>query len=248
MFKSLTLILSAMIIFVATTTKAQEEIHQALNPKRQAIVTISSLTAIGDLVKLKPALNTGLDAGLTVNEIKEVLMHLYAYCGFPRSLRGIQTFITVLDERKAKGITDTMGRNASEVSSKLSKYERGKKNLEKLAGKPEQGQPKGYAAFAPEIEIFLKEHLFADLFDRDILTYAERELITVSVNASIGGVEPMLQSHMGLSLTSGISPKELAHLVKLIERNVGSKEADAAQTTLNNVFKSRGLSAELTPR
>lgn len=246
MFKSLTLILSAMIIFVATTSKAQEEAHQALNPERQAIVTISSLTAIGDLVKLKPALNTGLDAGLTVNEIKEVLMHLYAYCGFPRSLRGIQTFITVLDERKAKGITDTIGRNASEISSKLSKYERGKKNLEKLSGKPEQGPPKGYSAFAPEIEIFLKEHLFADLFDRDILTYAERELVTVSVNASIGRVEPMLQSHMGLSLTSGISPKELGHLVQIIERNVGSEEAEAAQKTLNEVLNSRGLSAELT--
>ena len=44
-----------------------------LNPKQQSIIAISSFTANGNLEKLKGALNEGLDAGLTVNEIKEVL-------------------------------------------------------------------------------------------------------------------------------------------------------------------------------
>ncbi|KJS29540.1 MAG: hypothetical protein VR64_20520 [Desulfatitalea sp. BRH_c12] len=39
------------------------------------------------------ALNQGLDAGLTVNEIKEILVQLYAYAGFPRSLNAIGTFM-----------------------------------------------------------------------------------------------------------------------------------------------------------
>ncbi|MGH9871865.1 MAG: antibiotic biosynthesis monooxygenase [Pyrinomonadaceae bacterium] len=62
---------------------------QTLNAKEQSIVTISAFTATGDLEQLRKALNKGLDAGLTVNEIKEVLVHLYAYCGFPRSLNAI---------------------------------------------------------------------------------------------------------------------------------------------------------------
>jgi 4-carboxymuconolactone decarboxylase len=233
-----------LIIMTITITVNGQDKSQELDPRQQSIVAISSLTAVGDLVKLKSALNTGLDAGLTVNEIKEVLMHLYAYCGFPRSLRGIQTFMAVLDERKAKGINDKLGRNASPITDKRSKYERGKANLGKLSGMPQDGPPTGYAAFAPEIEVFLKEHLFADLFDRDVLTYAERELVTVSVNASIGGVEPMLRSHMGLSLTNGISPKQLNDLVSLVEVNVGKKEADAARTVLIEVLKSRKLEAD----
>ena len=80
-----------------------------LSPKQQSIVVISALTAKGDLQKLQPALHTGLSAGLTVNEIKEVLVHLYAYCGFPRSIRGLQTLMLVLDERKRKGITNKNG-------------------------------------------------------------------------------------------------------------------------------------------
>lgn len=33
--------------------------------------------------KLNAALNQGLDAGLTINETKEILIQLYAYTGFP---------------------------------------------------------------------------------------------------------------------------------------------------------------------
>ncbi|WP_293927452.1 carboxymuconolactone decarboxylase family protein [Sphingobacterium sp. UBA6320] len=57
---------------MALTTKS-------LNLQEQSIITISALTATGDLNKLKTALNTGLENGLTVNEIKEVLVHTYAY-------------------------------------------------------------------------------------------------------------------------------------------------------------------------
>ena len=57
------------------------------------MIPITAFTANSDLEKLRRALNEGLDAGLTVNEIKEVLVHLYAYAGFPRSLNGINTFM-----------------------------------------------------------------------------------------------------------------------------------------------------------
>lgn len=234
-----------MAIAVTITVNGQNDKNQSLSPRQQAIVNISSFTAKGDLVKLKPSLVAGLDAGLTVNEIKEVLIHLYAYCGFPRSLRGIQTFIEVLDDRKTNGINDKIGRNASPITDKRSKYERGKENLGKLTGQPQDGPPPGYAVLAPEIEVFLKEHLFADLFERDLLTYAERELVTVSVNASIGGVEPMVRSHMGHSLTSGITPTQLKQLVNLIEVNVGLKEGDAAKKILREVLKSKGLNADI---
>ncbi len=73
---------------------------------------ITSCTSRGDLENLKPTLAAGLDKGLTVNEIREVLIHAYAYCGFPRSLRALQTFIAILDERMARGIEDTAGRDA----------------------------------------------------------------------------------------------------------------------------------------
>ncbi len=210
-----------------------------LNAKQQAIVTISAFTANGDLQKLRGALNAGLDSGLTVNEIKEVLVHIYAYCGFPRSLQGLNTFISVLDERKKKGIKDEVGRDASPITNTGNKYERGKKNLEKLTGRPEPAQKTGYAAFSPEIDVFLKEHLFADIFERDVLNFTDREIVTISALIALGGVEPMMQGHMGIGLNVGLSEAGLKQILSIIESNVGKKEADAGRKVLSAVMAAR---------
>lgn len=239
MSKFLKSIVVVMAAIATTSTNAQTNAAQNLDGKQQAIVRISALTGKGDLGKLKTELNAGLDAGLTVNQIKEALMHIYAYAGFPRSLRGLQTFMAVLDERKANGIADETGAEASPIHDDRSKYDRGKAILETLSGVPETGPKTGYAAFAPTIEVFLKEHLFADIFERDVLTYQERELVTVSVLSSIGGVEPMLRSHFNLCLNVGLTPSQLQQFVGIIKHAVGKKEAKAVQNVLDEVLASK---------
>ncbi|QHV96470.1 carboxymuconolactone decarboxylase family protein [Spirosoma endbachense] len=233
------MIVGLFIAFNPLTAQNQMNQSATLSPNQQSIVAISALTATGELQKLQSALNTGLDAGLTVNEIKEVLVHLYAYCGFPRSIRGLQTLMTVLDERKKKGITDKIGKESTPITSREPKYERGKKVLEQLTGQPESGPKRGYAAFSPEIEVFLKEHLFADLFERDVLSYTDRELTTISVLTSIGGVEPMLQSHLGICLHMGLIEPQLKQALGLIETAVGKAEAEAGRAVLTQVVASR---------
>jgi len=219
--------------------QSKVDFEQALNDKQQQIVAIAAFTAKGDLSKLKTELHAGLDEGLTVNQIKEAIVHLYAYCGFPRSIRGLQTFMEVLEERKATGITDVLGAEASPIQDERSKYERGKEILEQLTGIPQAGPQTGYAAFAPVIEIFLKEHLFADIFERDVLTYSERELVTISVLTSIGGVEPMLRGHFSICLNLGLTPEQLQQFVNIIKSTIGKKEAKAAQKILDELLSNR---------
>ena len=201
-----------------------------LTVRQQHIVKIASCTGRGDLENLKPALAAGLDDGLTVNEIREVLIHVYAYCGFPRSLRALQTFIAVLDERKAQGIDDVVGKDALPVEDKRSRYERGRDILAEISGIPADAPKAGYAEFAPVIERFLKEHLFADLFERDVLTYAERELATVSVIVALGeSVEPMLRSHMGICRNLGMTEKQLDQVLVIVQ-------ADTADCAVKDIF------------
>lgn len=235
------IIMVLVISFLPFLLNAQNEMNtnQSLSAKHQCIISISAFTAKGELQMLKPALNKGLDAGLTVNEIREVLVHLYAYCGFPRSIRGLQTFMEVLDERKAKGINDKAGADASPINDERGKYERGKVNLEKLTGMPQDGPTRGYGAFAPVMDTFLKEHLFADIFERDVLTYAERELVTVSVISAIGGAEPMLRSHLSICLNVGLTPVQLTEFVGVIKLTLGEKEAKSAQAVLDEVLENR---------
>ncbi len=209
---------------------------QSLSAKQKSIIIISALTAKGDLTKLKTELNAGLNAGLTINQIKEALVHLYAYCGFPRSIRGLQTFMEVLDERKAKGIIDKTGAGASPVNQDGSKYDRGKKVLEELQKIPQSSTLTGYAAFVPVIDTFLKEHLFADIFERDVLTYAQRELVTISVLSAIGGAEPMLRSHLVICLNVGLTPEQLTEFAGIIQPIVGKAEANAVNEILDDVL------------
>ena len=240
--KTLFTITAVVLLTAEISLNAQENM---LNRKQEKIVTIAAFAAKGELDKLTSELNAGLDAGLTVNEIKEVLVHLYAYSGFPRSIRGLQTFMTALDQRKAAGINDNWGREASPVSDTRDKYERGKEVLERLTGVAVEGRPQtGYAAFSPEIETFLKEHLFADIFERDVLMYAERQLVTVSVLASLGGLEPMMSSHYNICLNVGLTPEQLMQQVNIIELNVGKQEADAARAVLSEVFQNRGINMD----
>jgi len=219
--------------------QSKVESNKTLTAKQQSIIPIAAYTAKGELQHLKSALSEGLDAGLTINEIKEVIVHLYAYCGFPRSIRGLQTFMEVLDERKAKGINDETGADASPINDDHTKYERGKENLEELIGMPITGPQRGYAAFAPVLEIFLKEHLFADIFERDILSLTDRELVTVSVLSSIGGVEPMLRAHLSICLNVGLTPEQLNEFVGIIKSTIGKKEAKDAQAVLDEVLKNK---------
>lgn len=225
-------------IVTSQTPKAE----QAMDSKRQHITEVAALTGKGDLDKLKIVLIDGLNDGMAVSELKEVMVHAYAYCGFPRALRGLQTLVAVLDERKAKGIEDDWGRKASPITDTRSKYERGRDILVEISGIPADAPKADYAILAPEIEVFLKEHLFADLFERDVLTYAERELTTVAVIASLGkGVEPMLKGHMGIALNVGITPDELRSVLAIVEKNIGRDEADSGRLALNEVLQSQGL-------
>jgi alkylhydroperoxidase/carboxymuconolactone decarboxylase family protein YurZ len=146
--------------------------------------------------------------------------------------------MTVLDERKAKGVIDTLGAEASAIKNDSSKYDRGKVILSQLTGVTETGPKTGYAAFAPIIEVFLKEHLFADIFERDVLTYAERELVTISVLSSIGGVEPMLRSHLNICLNVGLTSSQLQQFVGIIKSTIGKKQSKAAQIVLTEVLNS----------
>lgn len=208
-----------------------------LDNKQQSIVRISALTAAADIDNLKIQLGTGLDAGLTINETKEVLVQLYAYCGFPRSLNGITAFMAIIEERKTKGITDPEGKTASPVNN-ADKYQTGKKNLQTLTGREEKALSAANA-FVPAIDTFLKEHLFADIFGRDVLTFQQRELVTVAALASMSGVTPQLQAHIGIAMNTGITESQLSHAFNIIDQTIGKAQGDIARATLNKVIATR---------
>lgn len=213
--------------------------EQQLNTRQQSIVAISAFTANGDLDKLASTLGKGLDGGLTINEIKEVLVQMYAYVGFPRSLNAIRTLMSVLDERQAKGINDEEGREASPLPADMDKDEYGAKVRAELAGQDEIPAPSGYQLFAPIIDTFLKQHLFADIFARDSLDHASRELATISALASMTGTAGQLRFHLRAAMNTGLTEAQLRDYVAVLRSEVGEQEASNAAAVLDEVAGAR---------
>jgi len=232
----LAVLFTSMFSF-ATISEAQNmDANQALNAKQRSIVTIAAFTAKGNLQKLKTALNEGLDAGLTINEIKEILVQMYAYAGFPRSLNGIDTFMGVLEEREQKGIKDKLGKEPSSMPANKSSIELGTEIQTRLIGAPATGK---YITFAPVIGQFLKGHLFGDIFGRDNLDFQSREIATISALASMEGVNSQLQAHFNIGFNAGLTEGQMRSLISVLEAKVGKKQAHNANEILSKVLSGR---------
>lgn len=221
----------ALFINVASAN----ETHKRLDDRQSAMIPIAALTASGDTHKLADALNNGLDNGLTINEIKEIFIHSYAYAGFPRALNGIMTFMDVVSKREANGVKDNIGKEATPVPDDYDANSFGHQVRNNLTGRDMTNRTTGYAGFVPTIETFLVEHLFADIFYRDVLNVQDRELLTISILAAMPGAEAQLTSHMKLSLRVGYSPSQLLDFTQVLSASVSHDSASRARTVLGTV-------------
>jgi alkylhydroperoxidase/carboxymuconolactone decarboxylase family protein YurZ len=229
-------VLTASSLFGGLSMTSEAQPMTRLNTRQQAIVPIAAFTASGDLDKLRQALIDGLESGLTVNEIKEVLAQLYAYAGFPRSLNALGAFMEVMKGREAEGIKDVTGPEAKPLPADKSRLELGTANQTALAGGPVGGP---LYEFAPAIDAFLKEHLFGDIFGRDNLDSQSREIATVAALANMSGVSPQLQAHFSISMNIGLSETQLKNLVEVLKNRVGSQIGDNASEGLDAVLENR---------
>lgn len=190
--------------------------------------------ATSDMPKLNAALNQGLDVGLTISEAKEVLVQLYAYAGFPRSLNALGELLKVVEVRKQRGILDAQGRAPSRtVATGDALVVAGRANQTEISGGPVQG---AVFDFAPIINQFLQAHLFGDIFERDNLDWQSRELATVGALAATPGAEAQLRSHMQASLRVGLSAAQLRQLTQALADGVDPEVASRAHEALTKAL------------
>lgn len=200
----------------------QHTVSETLSARQQAIPLMAASMAASQMHKLNSALNQGLDAGITINEAKEILVQLYAYTGFPRSLNALNELMKVVEARKQRGIEDVEGKApVSPVPAGDELLRVGTANQTKISGAPVQGP---LFDFAPVINQFLQTHLFGDIFARDNLDWQSRELATVGALAATPGVEAQLLSHIRASMRVGLTASQLHQLAEVL-RDHGENEA-----------------------
>lgn len=207
---------------------------ETLTPKQRSIPLIAAFAAGSDMPRLHAALDRALDAGLSLSEAKEVLVQLYAYAGFPRSLNALGELLKVTEARQQRGIQDAPGREPKRaIATGHELILAGRANQTDISGGPVQGP---VFEFAPVINQFLQAHLFGDIFERDNLDWPSRELATVGALAATPGAEAQLRSHMRASLRVGLTPTQLQQLTQTLADEVGPDAASRAQEALTQAL------------
>ena len=182
-----------------------------LTDKEFAIVDIGAATARGEQDKLAEAFKAGFDAGLTLNEAKELGGQLYAYCGFPRALNAAATLMCVWGTGNGEW---GMGKSPTPFLPDYNALRNGTANQTKLCGVPVKG---ALFDFHPQLDEYLKAHLFGDIFQRDVLDWRTRELVTIAALAARPDTEPQLKAHIAIGKNNGITDGQAATIVRRVQ-------------------------------
>ena len=182
-----------------------------LTAKEATIVDIGAWTARGEQDKLVVAFKAGFDAGLTLNEAKELVGQLYAYCGFPRALNAAATLMKVADDVKpAEGPAASMPRGSlGERALPV-----GTANQTKLCGGPVKG---ALFDFHPQLDEYLKTHLFGDIFARDVLDWRTREIVTIAALAARPETAPQMKAHIAIGKVNGVTDAQAKAIVRRVQ-------------------------------
>ncbi|MBR6471903.1 MAG: carboxymuconolactone decarboxylase family protein [Victivallales bacterium] len=197
-----------LLTIIFLTLQGAYAMDSTLTPKELAIIDLSAATARGDQPALAAALNRGFDAGLTLNEAKELVGQLYAYCGFPRALNAAAMLMKVAAERKpAEGRAPSPPPQGKAIDF-------GTANQTKLCGREVKGP---LFDFHPQLDEYLKAHLFGDIFARDNVDWRTREIATIAALAARPETAPQMTSHIAVGKVNGVTDEQAQAIVARVQ-------------------------------
>lgn len=211
-------------------TNSTDTTMDTLTTRQQHLAALAALEAEGRQDLLEPAIAAALEAGVPVNDIKEAFSQLYAYTGFPRSLNALACLQRVEAQRAAANIKDAQGNEASPLPADFDALKAGTAVQTKLTGKPY------HYDYVPATDYYLKAHLFGDIFGRDNLTPADRELVTVSALSGLERVSPQLQAHVRGAKNMGLTDSEIKAIPAALRAANNDMAAYRAQQAIAAVY------------
>lgn len=121
------------------------------------------------------------------------------------------------------------------------RYEAGLEKLSKVDGQGGENVIQSLRTIAPDLGKFIIEFAFGDIYTRPVLDLKQRERITLSSLASIGGTENQLRVHINGALNVGVTPKEITEIFIHCVPYVGFPRVLNAAAVAKEIFKERGI-------
>jgi len=213
--------------------------REGLDLKSKEIAVVASLTAMGTTQpQLKVHINGALNTGSSINEVKEVILQMSVYSGFPSSINGMNALKEVLKERKEHGINDEIGQTATNTTQ-TDRLKLGEEELTKLDSLQVDRLKNAYNDFSPELVKLTLEFGYADIFSRDNLAPKYRQIATISALTALGNAQPQLKFHINAGLNIGLTETEIKEIMLLMSVYAGFPSAINGTNILKEVINER---------
>jgi 4-carboxymuconolactone decarboxylase len=165
---------------------------------------IAALACQGSLPQLKWHIAAALRIEVEPEAIREVLIQVIPYAGWPSALNALAAMKEVFDENGAK-----VGR--LEQAAPAERRERGLKNGAAVY-RDYAGVERTLAEYDPELPGYLTENAYGQIYDRPGLSLRQRELIAVSMLATLQRW-PQLAWHIEGAHRVGATPDETKEVI-----------------------------------
>lgn len=212
--------------------------REALDLKSKEIAVVASLTAMGTAQpQLKVHINGALNTGSSINEIKEVILQMSVYSGFPSAINAMNALKEVLEERQSHGIKDEEGKMPNAISA--DRYKSGEQELSQLDSLQVKRLKDAYGDFSPELVKFILEYGYGDIFSRDNLSKKHRQIATIAALTALGNAQPQLKFHINAGLNAGVTEDEIKEIMLLMSVYAGFPAAINGTNALKEVITER---------
>lgn len=209
----------------------------ALDNKSKEIAAVSSLIAQSAIPQLKVHLNGALNSGCSITEVKEIILQMSVYTGFPKSINAMNAFREVLDERKSKGINDREGNIPNHETQTANRYLKGAEALSLLDSLQVQRMEEAYRDFSPELVQFTLVYAFAEIHSRKGLDKRYRQIATMAALVTLGNAPSQLKFHIAGALNVGVTEDEIKEIMLLMTVYAGFPAAINGTNILKEIVK-----------
>ncbi|KAM3091781.1 carboxymuconolactone decarboxylase family protein [Phormidesmis sp. 146-35] len=220
--------------------------RRGLSLKSREFATLAMVTALGNQNNSVEAHVEGaLRAGATETEIKELLMQMTVYAGYPKTLTAIAAAQQKLVALKQQGIPPASPQpeleSRRQAESNETRYRRGLDALNQISKASGEAVVNSFEDIAPDLGRYIVEFAYGDVFSRPNLDLKTRELATVSaltgLNTTASGLP--LKVHINGALNVGANRQEIVETILHMLPYVGFVKVQQAMAVAEEVFKER---------
>ncbi len=185
-----------------------------LSRRDRSLIVISVLSALGSTEELTLHTGVGLNHGLTLIEVEEILLHVAVYAGYPMAMQASRA----VDEcfRELDGVERLPERSPSAFLSDAERIAAASDVRQTLTGGRANPDPEAdFAAFVDhlgEVGRIAYMWAFGDVWARDELSRRDRSVVVIAILTALSLVDE-LAFHVPAGLQHGLSRVEIEEVM-----------------------------------